>query len=219
MGTFVGTPTLGATALIVDTDTAADFDHTVPEYMQATVAGLPTGASERSIKAWVKADSVLTGNYIVSYGVAGNGRAFNLTVETITAVTYVVFRHQGGAIRFPGISIGTPFHVVAVVPSGATTTDDVLVYIDGSLATGTRFAGSNQKPRPPGRPTYSSGPATPRPPALAFDGTLDEVAIYGVAVSAATALAHYNAGICTSRGADRGWRRHARLLAGRGARR
>ena len=152
---------------------------------------LPTGNRERTIMAWVKADS-LGDQRFIGYGTGDGGTAFLLTLEGTANDAHVKFRHTDGNIMYepaPGneIASGEWVHVAAVVPDGATTTDDVLIYINGIAVPGVRSGGSNQVLDTGStllgigmRGDTSTGGLQQD---FAFDGQIGDVQVYGIELS------------------------------------
>ena len=119
-----------------------DFDGVDESAVVSEPHNVPLGTVARTIVAWAKADTSTTGRF-VGYGTSvASGNLFGLTVETITAVDYVLFRHAGGNIRYPAATIGEWLHAAITMQDGDNT-DDALVYIDGLLRAGTRNAGAD----------------------------------------------------------------------------
>ena len=193
-GTLINSPTWVTGA--VDGG-GLDFDGT-DDFVNAPVTGIPTGNSARTISVWFNADTLSkTDMKIFSYGDAGGGseggvgQAFAFTAES----NGVWFRYSGGNNRYnlsgnTNLAINTWYHLAAVVPVGATESDDVLVYLNGTLANITT-TGTLQ--------TLNTNPTSEVPDfylghdgsASYFDGTLDDVRIYDTALISTEVQALY----------------------------
>jgi hypothetical protein len=134
-----------------------------------------------TIEAWVKLTSPGTANYGIFSGVASKPGMF---IDSTGAIQ--VARAGVSVICVSTATItDTAFHHVVWTKNGATTT----LYLDGVNVTGvvTDFTFANATTLVIGG--YSATPSFP------MNGTIDEVALYPTALSAARVLAHYNAGI------------------------
>jgi hypothetical protein len=179
-----------------------DFDGT-NDYVNSPIAGIPIGNSQRTISIWFNADSVTTTDMkIFNYGDSGGttggpGQAFAFTVED----NKVFFRYSGGNSRYnlagnTALSANAWYHLAAVVPTGATTSSDVLVYLNGSLANRTTLGAPqtlNTTPTTVGADTvpdfylghdFAGG--------AYFDGTLDDLQIYDTALNSTEIASLYN---------------------------
>lgn len=81
----------------------------------------------------------------VSLGQSSAGDAFCWNIESAGGGNRILYRHDSGNIRYgPVLTASTEYSITLVMPIGATTTDDILCYINGAHEAGTRNAGSNQ---------------------------------------------------------------------------
>ena len=193
-GTYVGGPTLGvAGAISGDADTAMRTAGS--EYMNANMVP-PTGASQRTIECWARPTTIDgTERYIFGYGASGGGNGFSAAIENVSSAPHLLFRHISGNIRFPwSASTGAWVHVCMVVPSGASTTDDVLVYLNGSAVSGTRNSGSNQTLNTGSSDVFFARTSSPSASPGGYQGDIDEAAVYDAALTAAQIAEHYAAG-------------------------
>lgn len=130
---------VGDTSFVTGIDgQAAEFDGNGDD-ITATVTGLPFGNAERTISLWVNPDQSRFDQKFFDYGnSAQNGKAFSFTIEDSGGSPTIFFRHSGGNFQYTSASIALDewSHVAMVVPTGATQTDDVLVYLNGSQLTG-----------------------------------------------------------------------------------
>lgn len=152
------------------------FDGT-DDFVQADLyTGIP-GSHARSCTAWIRTTMISPGT-ILSWGrnnVAGGLWDFRIN----SAGQLRVIVSGGGISGTVSINTGQWVHVVAVLPFGADNTDDIRLYVDGTLQTG--GAATSQK-----IDTQLSGPVrignsesgTP------FNGTIDDVRIYNRALTA-----------------------------------
>ena len=112
--------------------------------VQSVIAGLPIGDSERNIKAEFFGGGLntpVTQGRIFSYGTNVPGKAFDFCFED----EKIVFRHNGGnRITTNTFDFNAIHQLEVIVPEGATTTNDVLVKVNGNLEAMTRGGGSNQ---------------------------------------------------------------------------
>ncbi len=187
-GWYGGTSTRGvAGAIVGDTDGAVSLDGTsgyvgVPDYTPLDLANGPF-----SVEFWVKRKST-TGNQAIldrgpgSYQITFSGSDGKLTVAK-----------NGGAIlakESTATTDTTTFHHFVITKSGATTK----IYRDGVDVTA------------PGTDATLTNSTTNLWLGRWNDGTafanvvLDDVAIYGTALSGAKALAHYQAGLAGGSG-------------------
>jgi hypothetical protein len=183
--------TLGAPALISDANTSASFDGSDNHMYFSDSASLsPTSAI--SVEAWVGPDVVPT----------ASGSAWQLISKWNTALLYL----QGGAspkfafslydsgtssygptvVGTTTVAPGTTYHVVGTY-DGA----NLRIYVNGAL-NGTFARPGTVNDSSFGGALAASGWGTL--PSPAFDGRLDEVAIYGSALTATRVQAHYTKG-------------------------
>ena len=157
--------------------TAFDFSDASGAVVADLGTDLPTGNSPRTITAWVQVSGGDLGDRkFMGYGVGQFGKRFDFTVELENSDPVVKFRHNGGNISFDGAVLDEWFHFATVVPDSATTTDDVLVYINGQQRTGTRMVGSNQTLDTGDSDFRIGGPDD-------FKGLVDDVQFYDQALS------------------------------------
>ena len=189
-GTYGSTVTLPVTGLMDNSpNTAAGFDGTTAtDFVDTGVTSLSGDAF--SVEAWVNANTIGTaGHRIVAkdeVGVTGawilwlNQGALRFQVRNSTDTAWVIAQ----APTTP--PAGTSFHVVGVFDA-----TDAILYVDGvevdRIALGTATTNTNGLPITIGA---DSDPINPRD--HIFDGTIDEVAIYGSALTAAQIQAHFD---------------------------
>lgn len=147
-----GTGTWTGSAAYVDGPTgkglgkAFDFNGSSNRIDVGSVTGAPTGSNQRTISFWVNVDVFATDNLtagIFAYSTAG---AAGTTLEAYAEDGAISVAFNGHRIitTKSALSTATWYHVAIVVPSGATSTSQVLVYIDGTLRSTTTESGSAQ---------------------------------------------------------------------------
>lgn len=124
---------------------ATDFDGT-DDHIDGPAALVPS-AGPAMMQAWANSDTI-DGAERAIFGVGESGTPgaqILFTLETVSSTEYVLYRHNSGNVRFPWSHTAGQFGLLhCVIPASATDTDDVDVYVDGSITTGTRNGGSNQ---------------------------------------------------------------------------
>jgi hypothetical protein len=181
-GTISGSYSLGATSLVNVDNTAVDFTDAVVQDAYDTALNLSTATYE----AWFKADTF--SGVIIRRGVALAGAIGAQIVASSDPMVKFEFTTPGGDVyvveHSTGWSTGTTYHV-ALTFDGTTLRAYVNATEVGSSATP---AGSSSV----SNPILMVGATETT--AQNFDGVIDEVAIYGTALSAARIEAHYDAG-------------------------
>ena len=191
-GTYTGSPTLGATGLIAgDSDTAmslasaTDDGVTIPNHADL----MPTTAI--SVEAWFTVDAANSGNSrIVAADQASTTQTYHLLLNSSRNFSW---RVKSGGTWYGGDFDGdsptadgsTIYHMV-----GTYDGSYVRLYINGVAQT-TTYAATG--PLNVATADLELGFKSTQPDSD-FAGTLDEVAIYDAALSAARIEAHYNAG-------------------------
>jgi hypothetical protein len=158
---------------------AYDFNGT-NQYLTAGFSP-PSGASERTVSVFLNSDAYGDRKIIFSGAGTGGGAAFAFSLEQISSSPFILFRHNNGNIRYSSQGLNQWQHLTAVVPNGATTTDDVIVYSNGAQQTGVRNAGSNQTLNTSASNLFIG--ATLDGTQL-FDGRMAEVGIWNAALTA-----------------------------------
>lgn len=186
-GTYVGSPTLGVSGLQTsDADTAVGFasgkyaDLASASWMNVTTI---------TIEAWVQLSTTGAVQSIVDRDASsGSNRQFQFRVnasnqfEAIFWDSTTAFWVTTGATA---LTVGPVYHLVATY-DGTTSTVFVDGVSDGSAShSGTLYAGTSQ---PLALASNNNGSFQP------FTGTIDEVALYGTALSSTRVAAHYSAG-------------------------
>jgi hypothetical protein len=172
---------------------ALEFGAVANQEVTATVVGLPTGNAVRTLSLWLWADLNVFDQKFLSYGTTGSGTNFSWTIEPATTggAPTIFFRYSGGRREYTGsaVTLGQWNHVGIVVPDGATSTNDVLLYLNGSaVAPGNTVTARTLN-------TGSSALVLGGPgvvPGANLDGRLDDVQIYNTALTAAEILSLFN---------------------------
>src|SRR5688500_5907847 len=201
-GTYHGTPTTGAQSLVPkDSDTAVTFDG-VDDWVHCATAG-PSEAAAISIAFWVKFDAslALTTVSVPVTASIGSPNATTVEIEWTTAsptgkVRFTVFEAQQGGFGTPevklvqssiGIADGQGHHVVCTYSEAL----GAAVHIDGILRN-TPSAGGPETVTIGGE--WTIGHALYQPEGRYFKGTLDEVAVFSVVLTADEVAALHDAG-------------------------
>lgn len=182
-GTYNNYPTLGVEgALNGDPNAAVGFDGTT-ESMTAGGA-YPTSTGPVSISFWMNWTNPVTG-FGADMGLAGYP-GFYIQLNHTTKKLQI--KTSGGTITASSaLSTGSWYHVVAVDPGGGTAA----LYVNGQAETLSGGPGVGNKTG--GQFVIGGGAA-----GAAYDGTLDEVAVFPTGLTAAQQLALYNAGVAES---------------------
>jgi hypothetical protein len=205
-GGFVGGVTLGAAGLADAFDTAVSFDG-VDDRMSVpstNLINLGTARSVHTIEAWFSPDDITRRQVIYEQGgttrgasiYVDGGRVYGGMWNTANDPSATTPWASGPAFVSAPIAVGEKYHVVLVLdqPGNAVVfyvngveagrvTGVGLLYPHGSLGSvGSAF----QDVR------FHTG--TSAGAGFFFDGTIDEVAVYAKALSAARVAAHYEAG-------------------------
>ena len=177
-GTYSGATRGEPGGLAVDPDTAAGFDGVDDRVRVPDSASLDT-ADLFTLEAWVRRAATGVRHGIIGKGIDGYGLRFGssnrlelakLGSSTITSSTVMV--------------TDTVWHHVVATKNGA----DVHLYVDGVDVTGTVRNATIANTSAP----LLIGTLTGNGPF--FNGTIDEVAVYGTALSAERVAEHYRAG-------------------------
>lgn len=189
-GTYVGTPTLGAVGVIPG-NTAATFGGT-----KYVTAGNPVGlqiTGAISMELWVKFNSLSATQILASkYLTTGNQRSIQIATNDLSPFNTFKFyvSADGAALKIitgsTAISTGQWYHIIAtfspssrmsIYVNGVQDATDTTGIPSSLLNTTADWIIANRS----GLPVNSA------------DATIDEVAIYNTALSAARVLAHYQA--------------------------
>ncbi|HYJ75917.1 MAG TPA: PKD domain-containing protein [Kineosporiaceae bacterium] len=181
----------GAGAIAGDTDTAATFDGTVNGRIASSGTAV-AGPNVFSVEAWFRTTTT-TGGKIMGFGNAASGSSSSYDRH--------VYMDNAGRLRF-----GVYTKAVHVVGNGTAYNDGawhhvvgtlgpqgLAFYVDGALAGSdpatTSAQGYNGYWRVGGDTLGTSWPGTPT--SSNFAGSIDEVAVYSTALTAAQVQDHY----------------------------
>lgn len=191
-GAVVGGVTLGVPGVF---GAAASFNGASGYISVASPSGLPTGSSPRTISLWFKWSEVKwpsPGIEIMGYGANANFQRLGIWIDGTHALgvetcNYARVFHWDG---------DTNWHQLTVVyPSGQTLSDKFQLYFDGVLRTDAYNIVADGVSAPGTLNTASSPLAIgvlPIPTLYYFNGTIDEVRIWNVALTADEIAAYYS---------------------------
>lgn len=177
-GTYSGTYTLGATGLVTgDTDTCVDF--TNGQSLVEDAAWMDVAVI--TVEAIVLLDSVSQEMLVErdSQGAGGGGRSWQFRLNS-GKFEFIAFPGPTTSQSVTTLSAGTKYHLAATYDG-----TEIRLYINGVLDKTTAKTGAlaaSGQPIHVGR-SWASG-------SWPTDGRMDEVAIYGTALSASRIAAH-----------------------------
>jgi uncharacterized repeat protein (TIGR01451 family) len=190
-GTYGNTPTLGVPGAIPnDANTAVTFSSASSESVELNSAvGYPTGNAARTLEAWVRTSSVAEQG-IFAYGNYSGTEArtfFSMMIAPdgrLMVSTDADFPQFGPA----GALTNGAWHHVVVTYDGSV----IRAFLDGVAMSGSPFT--------PGAPlaTTTTNHWLANTGTRTLNGTLDEVALYSRALSAAEVLEHFQAATSTT---------------------
>lgn len=187
-GTITGGVTLGVQGPLASTDTAMAFDGSTGYISVPASPYISPSSNALSVEAWIKTTiSGIIANQENAFEIAVIGGQFQMALMTTNmngAVPSAWFWFGPTTLVNDGV-----YHLLSAAYDGS----DVRLYIDGQLSyTETNYTGPVQKVTTPlGIACRGLGVSGPN---SYFPGSLDEVAIYGYALTAAQVAAHYAAG-------------------------
>jgi hypothetical protein len=184
---------------LIDADTAATFgsfanpDSYVGAIPDLSFAASNNSAATFSVEAWVKGPAQTVDAGILTKGAGGGGEQYNLDCGAgAHGFRFFVRNASGGAAGASGTKgpDGNWHHVVGVCDQ---VHSNIVLYVDGiSNAVGAATAsGILNSTHPVSLGARQSGAATGYD--LQFNGTIDEAAVYAVALTPSQVLAHYYA--------------------------
>lgn len=195
-GTYTPTVLLGQTGYkLVDTHKAARFGSLATTNSCVTNINLDfatSGNGAFSVEAWINGGAQTTDAGIITKGYGGGGEQFNLDTGGSNHGFRFFVRDGGGNARLAssGVATGSQWHHVVGVCDQAN--GFVYLYVDGTnAATGTITANSGilSSMTPVSIGSRQSGAGTSYN--NQFVGYMEEVAIYGVALSPSQIMTHY----------------------------
>lgn len=145
----------------------------------ATISGLPTGTSSRSISMWVKPEIVNSDNVLFSYGTNSGNAAYG---GSFNATNMYQFSYSSNLAFQTSTSIGVWKHVVMTFETGGAAK----IYVNGALVASGNY------------PAWNTGASTAFylgslfGSTSSFNGLIDDLRIYNRAINAAEALELYD---------------------------
>ena len=152
--------------------------------LSSHVSSFPLGDATRSVSGWFKADAGSQGQTFLSYGPNVAGKRFSIAADRTQAVVGV----SGHAWGVNGLELQEGWHHIAVTYAGGDS-DDILIYLDGELQSASTLAGSSQQL------DTRTGPAVIGQNVSGvrhYAGSIDDVRLYDVALSAEQVLALFD---------------------------
>jgi hypothetical protein len=150
-------------------------------------AFMPQGASPRTVSAWVRSNGALPGTRMAyfGYGGVGTGLAFNVESGVLGGGRLYFVGYNTADLAGNAVIADGSWHHVAAVYDGA----ELRLYVDGvldvSAAKALNTSDVGTYPLTVGRQSYPDGTYWP------LDGSVDELRVYGTALSTAEVLAQY----------------------------
>lgn len=180
--TYAGGVTYSTAAIVAGGIRAKTFDRATSG--RVSMATSPTGAANTSYEFWFRPSDLATDRQCILFNGAG-GNGFGLCINGGSVNGHLYYLRQSLAWHDTGVAPLTtrPSHVVLTLDGSANPR----VYHDGLLA----FTGSGAPDAPSGG--FIIG-AEVEAGGNGFNGVIDDVSTYTVALDAATILAHYQAG-------------------------
>ncbi len=192
-GGYVNVPILDVASLLLsDANTAADFDGT-NDY--GTIAdGAWMDVSTITLEAWVRFDNTASASEVfLSRWSSVSGNQVWIMQRTSAGKLQFDWKDSGGTTRTltgsTTLAANTTYHLVATVDSVGVGT----VYVNG-VSDGTLDPAGSLTVRTSATSSIFLG-AHPPTPSLFTNGKIDEVAIYGSALSSTRVDVHYDAGV------------------------
>lgn len=190
-GSYVNTPTLGATGAVVGSnDTSVTFASASSEHAVVTSGGTITGSAARTVSFWLKKPS--GGSQFataLAWGANVSGQTFRVGIDESNGRLRV--QVVGGNRLFTtNVTDDEWHHCCVVLPSGISDVNGVLAYVDGDLESETSVTSQAIN-------TASSNLYVGCNESVDkfINGTIDEVAIYATDLSAGQVDALYKSGI------------------------
>jgi hypothetical protein len=181
-GTYSSAATLNQAGATSDGDAAISGSGTMVTYKSGS--GLPTGSSARSVELWYKTSTSQSNTVLVAWGAQSSTNLFAVMLynSTTLKVTSWTGDYQFALPAGRNAFDGQWHHVVA-----SWTGSNVTMYFDGT-ALGSKSATFNTVLNSAGMDIGSSTGGSYK-----YTGSIDEVAIYSQALTAAQVQAHYTA--------------------------
>lgn len=192
--TAVGTVTRSVESGVPDPDDAISLPGGNGHYAaDTTPTGLPTGGSARTIEAWVRLSTKQDYNCIAEYGTFGSGTSFGVFVTTVNDSSLVYLATGNNDINWTptaGQFVDGRWHHVVVVLHDSTHAS---AYLDGVSSWD---EGNGQRTINAVNTAIDTWGIRVGANVWgdSFDGALDEVAIYGYALTQTQIERHYRVG-------------------------
>lgn len=184
-GTYQNGPTLQATGLLSgDPDCAVGLNGT-NQYI--TIPSLGIAGSSWSVECWLKCSVVPGTLYVVwqAFTSAANNQEVRLILQPNGQLLLNFFGNAMGSLGGTWAFDSNPHHIICAYTFGANTAS---IFMDGALVGGPTSCG----PMAGAAPSWTIG-AGDSPLNYYVNGTIDEFAIYPLALSSSQAAAHYAA--------------------------
>jgi hypothetical protein len=188
-GSYVASPTLGASGIFPGNPAVTLNGST--QYASAGTIAIPGAIT---LESWVKVTSAAALQMTVSNYNAAGSTAFYLSVFGGLARGFIG-SNPASSKKVSNSSSSIPLsqwvHIVATWDGGSTSA--ALIYVNGALNTATESNDTFSSVAATGLQTIIGARHNGAGKSAYLSGSLDEVAIYPTALSAARVLAHYNA--------------------------
>ncbi len=148
------------------------------------VSNFPLGDAARTVTGWFKADAGNQRQTFLTYGPSATGQRFSVAADR-TQVLVGVSGHSRGV---NGLDLSDGWHHVAVTYAGGDS-DGISIYLDGALQPASTLVGA---PQPVDTRTGPAAIGRSASGAAHYAGSIDDVRIYDVALSAEQVLALFN---------------------------
>ncbi len=185
-GTYGGGVTLGAAGAIADGDAAVTMDGNDDHLIRNPFGGFPGGAI--SVEFWVKGTNTTKAGGVFSYEISSIDNEFQIRDYR----NFVIFRNTSVLTTGVSANDGAWHHIVVTWRGSDGRTQ---LFKDGALAfTGTAASGTSMGAG--GAVVLGQdqdGVGTGYDPAQAFQGSMDDVAVYGTELPLERISAHYAA--------------------------
>jgi hypothetical protein len=185
-----------AGALAGDANTAATFDGANDLVQAVGTTGIPVGAAARSVEMWFKTSGVAAGQVrqaLFSYGTNASGQEFGAWLESSGTTIRAWDNNANNDFTFANLNDNQWHHFVETYDGASMN-----MYVDG-LSPGAQAATRNTVMDASGFgigsvPNQNIGAIATQ---SFFNGSLDEVSLYNVALPAATVAKHFALGDST----------------------
>lgn len=179
-GTYYNSPTLGATGLVDDADTAVSFDPSTTNYMGVPyVAAHNYGTTgEITVECLFKMDVLQNFNSLVQIGTSNQAQPVDMYVDANGQLTAIL---QGKSITAIGLKAAATYHV-AFTYDGTT----MKLWVNGTLMSQSNVVVTMSTGNELRVGRRADG-------GVKMDGVIDEVALYDTALTETQIKSHYEA--------------------------